>query len=420
MANPEHLKILKQGVKMWNRWRDDNSDIVPNLSDTDLSYAELLNADLRTANLFKADLSCADLRNTKLINANLHNTKLINACLSYADLRDADLRDADLFKADLLFANFINADLRNANLFNAKLFMADLSTAKLTNAKLSYADLRAAKLNHADLSHVDLSHADISHADLSYTKLINADLRNTFLLDVNFNKAALKDTKFNDARVGNIVFANTDLSKAVGLETVSHHAPSEVGLSSIYLSQGQIPEVFLRGCGVPDDFITFIPSHFGIQQAIQFYSCFISYSTKDEEFAGRLYSRMRDEKLRVWFAPEDIQGGRKLHEQIERAIQIHDRLLIVLSENSMQSEWVMTEIRRARKTEIEENRRKLFPIRLVDFDAIRHWKCFDADTGKDLAIEVREYYIPNFSNWKDHDAFEKAFDRLLRDLKASE
>ena len=215
-------------------------------------------------------------------------------------------------------------------------------------------------------------------------------------------------------------FDNTDLSEAVGLETVRHYWPSELGISTIYLSKGKIPEVFLRGCGVPDDFITFIPSHFSIQQAIQFYSCFISYSTRDEEFARRLYSRMRDEKLRVWFAPEDIKGGQKLHEQIERAIQLHDRLLIVLSEHSMQSEWVITEIQRARKTEIEEKRRKLFPITIVDFEKIKTWKCFDADSGKDLAKEVREYYIPDFSNWKDHDSFETAFDRLLRDLKASE
>ena len=54
---------------------------------------------------------------------------------------------------------------------------------------------------------------------------------------------------------------------------------------------------------------------------------------------------------------------------------------------------------------------------------VRHsqaWKCFDADSGKDLAVEVREYFIPDFSDWKVHDAFEKAFDTLLRDLKAEE
>jgi hypothetical protein len=150
----------------------------------------------------------------------------------------------------------------------------------------------------------------------------------------------------------------------------------------------------------------------------RFQSVFISYSTKDEDIAKRLQARMREAGIRVWFAPEDLKGGKKLHEQLFEAIQIHDRLLIVLSEHSIQSEWVITEIRKAREVEKKENRRKLFPIRLTDFETLRDWTCFDADTGKDLAVEVREYFIPDFSNWKNHDAFESAFARLKKDLEA--
>jgi hypothetical protein len=40
-------------------------------------------------------------------------------------------------------------------------------------------------------------------------------------------------------------------------------------------------------------------------------------------------------------------------------------------------------------------------------------------TGTDLAVEVREYFIPDFSHWKDHDAFEAAFARLLQDFRQS-
>jgi hypothetical protein len=89
-----------------------------------------------------------------------------------------------------------------------------------------------------------------------------------------------------------------------------------------------------------------------------------------------------------------------------------------LSETSMQSEWVATEIYHARRREVREKRRVLFPIRLVPFEQIRDWKCFDADTGKDMAREIREYFIPDFSNWKDHDSFEAEFTRLLDDLRA--
>ena len=156
------------------------------------------------------------------------------------------------------------------------------------------------------------------------------------------------------------------------------------------------------------------------EDGIQFYSCFISYSSKDEEFARRLHGRMRDAHLRVWFAPEDIQGGQKLHEQIETAIRVYDKLLIVLSEASLQSEWVMTELRKARKAERQSGQRKLFPVRLVDMETLRDWECFDADCGKDLAVELREYFIPDFSHWKEHDPFEAAFARLLKDLRAEE
>ena len=44
-------------------------------------------------------------------------------------------------------------------------------------------------------------------------------------------------------------------------------------------------------------------------------------------------------------------------------------------------------------------------------------ECFDADTGKDSAREIREYFIPDFSNWKDHDSCQRAFQRLVSDLK---
>jgi hypothetical protein len=83
----------------------------------------------------------------------------------------------------------------------------------------------------------------------------------------------------------------------------------------------------------------------------------------------------------------------------------------------MNSEWVKTEIAKARQREVRENRRVLFPIRLVSFEAVRNWECFDADMGKDSAREIGEFFIPDFSNWKDFDTYQKAFQRLLRDLK---
>ena len=275
---------------------------------------------------------------------------------------------------------------------------SNLSWADLTNAKLSQVNFISAIFEGAKIGDANFDETSFAFADLSNTDFSSAD--------------------FSGAYIGRTKFCNNDLSKVKGLDKALHRGPSTIGIDTRYKSDGKIPESFLRGAGVPDDFITFVPSLVG--QAIEFYSCFISYSHEDEDFARRLHSRMRSENLRVWFAPEDMKGGRKLHEEIFRAIQIHEKLLLVLSENSMKSDWVATEIRRAKKVEREEDRRKLFPIRLVDFGTIQNWECFDADSGKDLAAEVREYYIPDFSNWKDHNSFEREFAKLLQALRATE
>ena len=96
---------------------------------------------------------------------------------------------------------------------------------------------------------------------------------------------------------------------------------------------------------------------------------------------------------------------------------MHEKLLLILSPNSIDSEWVKTEIRKARKRERTEKKRVLFPVRVVSLEAIRDWELFDADEGKDLAVEIRELFIPDFSEWKNHDPYAVGLKNLLRDLK---
>lgn len=84
------------------------------------------------------------------------------------------------------------------------------------------------------------------------------------------------------------------------------------------------------------------------------------------------------------------------------------------------SSWVRTEIERAREKERTSSGKILFPIALAPFERVREWRQFDADLGEDIARRVRQFYIPNFSNWKDHDAYQVAFDRLHRDLRAED
>ncbi|HLJ91354.1 MAG TPA: toll/interleukin-1 receptor domain-containing protein [Candidatus Angelobacter sp.] len=189
-----------------------------------------------------------------------------------------------------------------------------------------------------------------------------------------------------------------------------------IGIDTIYRSRGRIPNEFLHGAGVPENLITFLNSLIGTPY--EFYSCFISYSTKDQEFADRLFADLKARGIRCWFAPHHVQGGKKIHEQIDEAIRVFDRLLLIISPASMSSQWVKTEIAKARSREMRDNRRVLFPIGLADFEAIRNWVCFDADAGTDSAREIREYFIPDFRNWKtDHDSYRSRLERLVKDLR---
>lgn len=329
---------------------------------------------------------------------------------SVLDLRGALLRNADLANADLSSADLgaQQPDEQPVNLDFAILRGARVDHSRLRMASLHGADLRGANLQRAQLSLVDFSHANLTGADLSGSNLIGT----------NFYRAQLADANFSNARIGNAQFTSVNLTHVKGLSTLTHEFSSSIDVDTLFESR-DLPESFLRDCGVPDALIENLRALAGSMEPIQFDSCFISFSYKDKEFAERLFSRLRDSGVRVWFAPADVQGGKKLFDQIDRAIQVHDRLLLVLSEDSMRSSWVETELHRARSVEITEKRRKLFPIRLCETDPLSRWVCPDSDTGRDLAREVREYFVPDFSHWKEHDAFEAAFSRLLRDLRAT-
>jgi len=366
MADAEQVAILKQGVEAWNGWRGNHRAVR-----VDLSEARFSNARLSAVDLEEVDLTKAVLAGANLVGANLSGASLYKADLSEADLGGACLHKTDLRFADASKANFDGADL---------------SAANLTDADLSWAILSGANMSEAHLFFVDLNGADLRNAN------------------------------FSRANANGSLFVDNDLASTKGLDSIKHWGPSKIGIDTIYKSRGKISETFLRGAGVPESFITYMKSLAGT--AIEFYSCFISYSTKDQEFAERLYGDLQANNVRCWFAPHDIRGGKKIHEQIDEAIRMHDKLLLILSPDSIRSAWVETEIAKARKRETRDERRVLFPVRLVDFETLKNWECFDADTGKDSAREIREYFIPDFSDWKNHDSYQMGFQRLLKDLKA--
>jgi hypothetical protein len=204
------------------------------------------------------------------------------------------------------------------------------------------------------------------------------------------------------------------LTNTHGLELCSHAGPSIIDHRTLERSSG-INTKFLQGVGLPD---FLIESAFSLyREHNKYFSCFISYSNEDKKFADRLYTDLQNKGVRCWFASEDIQAGRKIEEQIDLAIRYHEKLLLILSGSSINSEWVKTELHKARLLEKQERRSILFPIKIVDYAVIEKWECFDADIGKDSAQEIREYFIRDFSHWEDSEKYMIKLDKLLKDLE---
>jgi hypothetical protein len=164
-------------------------------------------------------------------------------------------------------------------------------------------------------------------------------------------------------------------------------------------------DIFLKGAGVDDTY-----THPLVEKPIEYYSCFISYSSKDDAFAKLLYADLQSNNVRCWFAPEDLKWGVRILSGIYEAIHRYDKLLLILSKHSVASGWVEHEVKTALERERKEKQTILFPIR-VDKAVL--------ESPLSWATEIRhERNIGDFTHWKKHVKYEKAFNRLLRDLNA--
>jgi hypothetical protein len=230
--------------------------------------------------------------------------------------------------------------------------------------------------------------------------LTRAHLNGTHLAGAHLTKAIL----------GYTILANVSLSRVIGLDQIEHRGPSSLGMDTLLNSDGSLPEIFLRGVGLPDHVIAYIPSL--VCQPLQYYTCFISYSTKDQEFADRLYADFQAKGVRCWLATEDMPIGGKLLDTIDQAIRLREKLLLILSEYSVASEWVEDEV----KTAFEEERRRkqtvLFPVRLDDVVM---------DTGEAWATKLRaDRHIGDFRGWRDHDDYQRTLAKVLKNLQPTE
>ena len=356
MADKEQLHILKQGAETWNEWRQHaGAGTRINLIGADLSLVTL-----RIANRFGAKLSEDNFRE--------------------ANLSGANLSDANLTGANFSEANFRQADLSEANLSEANLSSADLSEANLSEADLTVANLSAAHLRGANLSSANLREADLSEAYFMET-----------------------------------ILSNVDLSRCKNLDSICHVGPSPIDIRTLQRS-GRLPLVFLRGVGLPEKLIEYLPALLG--QAINFYSCFISYNHSDKSFARRLHDQLQGRGIRCWLDEHQLLPGDDIHDAIDRGIRLWDKVLLCASQTSLTSWWVDGEINRAFQKEaqlMKERGKKVLALVPLDLDG----HLFTWESGK--ASEVCSRLTANFTGWEtDNTIFETQFERLVRALRADD
>lgn len=335
---------------------------------------------------------------------------LIDADLSGENLWDFDFSGVDFTGARLVETSFVGpwaygTSLKGARLVRANLYGSHLATLNLERANLRDADLRSASCWETDFSHCILDGTKLIHADLTGAWLEGASLQGANLEGARLRNCELVGANFRGARMKDTILASETFADAIGVADVIHGGPSvfDARMSGVV---DRLPLNFLTGVGLGDEVITGLS---GIARpAAPSPSCFISYSAKDRAFVDRLHEELQAANIRCWRDSEDLKIGDDILDSITQAIRSAERVVIVLSNNSVASRWVNDEVNAALERERRGGRTVLFPVTLDDavMESQRGW-----------AGILRTRHIADFRGWDTPSAYQRSLDRVIRDLK---
>lgn len=216
IPNKRHLNALNKGVKSWNRWREKNYRVIP----------QLAGAKPKEDYLDEIDLHHASLEGSYLQNKSMRASIFSGANLSGANLSKANLSDADLAGANLSGANLTEVNLTNANLLEA-----NLSEAILVDAILCNANFKEANLSNADLTRADMREANFNRANLEYAVLKYCFIYGISNWNINLNKAIQMQLSICPNKVESIYVDQIENAVIKSLEINNNVVPEIVELS---------------------------------------------------------------------------------------------------------------------------------------------------------------------------------------------
>ncbi|WP_157874987.1 toll/interleukin-1 receptor domain-containing protein [Streptomyces resistomycificus] len=352
-------------------------------------------------------------------------------------------RDLRLGQCDLSGARFTDCEFLNCIFALAQFKECVFQTCRLQQLNAIGASFEGTVFRDCEIREAAFGEADFFRA--SFMDCTSAgNYREAFFVQATFKQTVFEGSVFQGTIFGLNTFEEVSFVVPT-LNDIKMAGPSSIDLKTVSdslllnnLALGQSVnspgneevvldlrralrglERFFLAAGVEPETVRAHAKGSSFQQSVTHPTAFLSYSTHDEEFVARLHRYLESFGVDAWFAPHDMQGGQTILEQLTEQVQRRSKVILVLSEASMASHWVATEILRARNAEQQTGARKLFPIRLVGMDKLRAWELFDADTGQDVARRIREYFIPDFSQVQDDLHFSQAVTRLIHDLRAS-
>jgi len=294
-----------------------------------------------------------------------------------------DLRDADLSGIQLR-----GALLDHANLSGARLVAADLSGSRLQEANLAGSYLIRAVLNDARLGGSSLSSALLCSASLRRTTLVRADLVGANLAGADLDAANLAHARLRGAVLDQTKLNNAELEGVTGLDSVVHEGPSELGTHALLRFGHRMPPEFLRGVGLPDSFIRYLPSIIASARPVDFFSTYICTAPADAELARRLYNDLQNAGVRCWF-----RQPRSDAKVIDESLHLHDQTIVIWSSSAMSEPSVLAELNapgRANPKRILVLQTDATPI--LNADSVR---------------------VVPYQGWSDFRVYAKAFELLM-------